>query len=147
MRFKYEIHFLVFIISLFFFSCSKGENYNELEIENAYTKIPLIGKNAVSAYMSLTNLSNEDIPLNKISCSGSKKAFFHDIQLNPDTDMISMNQLNNLIISPGETKHFTPGNKHIMILGLTSSLGINDKIFCILGTEKGKSFPVFFTVK
>ena len=67
MRFKYEIHFLVFIISLFFFSCSKGENYNELEIENAYTKIPLIGKNAVSAYMSLTNLSNEDIALNKIS--------------------------------------------------------------------------------
>ena len=139
--------FLFFIISLFFFSCFKGENYNELEIKNAYTKIPLKGKNAISAYMSLTNLSNENISFNKISCSGSKKAFFHNMQLNPDTGMISMTQLSNLIISPGETKHFRPGNKHIMILGLTIPLGISDKIFCRLSTEKGKSFPVFFTVQ
>ena len=139
--------FLFFIISLFFFSCSKDENYNELAIKNAYTKIPLKGKNAISAYMSLTNLSNENISFNKISCSGSKKAFFHDMQLNPETGMISMNQLNNLIISPGETQHFRPGNKHIMILGLTIPIGINDKIFCILGTEEGTNFPLYFTVK
>ena len=104
----------IFII----YSCSESNNFLELKIENAYAKKPPVGSNEVAAYMSITNATDESISINGIFCFGSKASFLHDQRINPESGMIYMNKIDNLIINPRETVPFKPGGKHVMIIGV-----------------------------
>lgn len=141
------IHGLVLIISLLFFSCSDDEKYLEFKIENAYASIPLEGAETIAAYMSLTNLTNKNISLTRISCKGSEKSSLHDIQVDSDTGIISMNQLDILILDPRETIHLRPGSRHIMIMGLADAFSFNDNVLCLLDIGRTKKFPISFTIR
>lgn len=103
--------------------------------------------NTFAAYMSLTNISNENISIIEISCSNTKKAFLHDMKMGSKNGMISMEKIDSLIIGPRETIHLKPRGKHVMIVGLSSNITLNDEISCLLGTRRGKNFPVSFKVR
>ena len=148
MIFNFKInHGLVLIISLLFFSCSEDEKYPEFRIKNAYATVPLEGADTIAAYMSLTNLTNKNISLSKISCRGSEKSSLHDIQVDPDKGIISMNQLDILILNPRETIHLKPGGRHIMIMGLTDPFSFSDNVLCLLDIGSTKKFPISFTIR
>tara|TARA_Y100001949_G_scaffold153889_1_gene141129 strand:- start:285 stop:734 length:450 start_codon:yes stop_codon:yes gene_type:complete len=149
MRFSSGInHFLSIIISLFIiYSCSESNNFLELKIENAYAKKPPVGSNEVAAYMSITNATDESISINGIFCFGSKASFLHDQRINPESGMIYMNKIDNLIINPRETVPFKPGGKHVMIMGVDVDLEMKKIISCFLTSKKGKKFPVSYVIR
>ena len=148
MKFNLKIrHFFGLIISLFFLSGFESVNFLELRIINSYMTAPMEGVDTFAAYMSITNISIENIFIIKISCPNIKKAYLHDIKVGSKNGMISMEKMDSLLISPGETVDFKPGGKHIMIVGLKVPLNLNDGISCSLRTRKGMDFPVFFTVR
>ena len=108
---------------------------------------PIGGMDTSAAYMSITNISSENISIIKISCPNIKIAYLHDVKVDSKNGMISMKKMDFLLITPGETVDFKPGGKHIMIVGLKLPLSLNDVTSCSLRTRKGKNFPVFFKVK
>ena len=124
-------HFTFFIISLFFnYSCSDIGSYSDLTISDAYVKAPLVGSNTTAGYLSITNESNKDISINGISCDNSEASYFHDNQVVSE-GMITMQNIDKISINSGETVHFKPGSKHVMIDGLKMELYSNKEINCI----------------
>ncbi len=118
-----------------------------MKIENAYAKKPPVGSNEVAAYMSITNATDESISINGIFCFGSKASFLHDQRINPESGMIYMNKIDNLIINPRETVPFKPGGKHVMIMGVDVDLEMKKIISCFLTSKKGKKFPVSYVIR
>ena len=127
--------------------CSKEHKDLKIKVENNYANEPLKGTNSVAAYMSLTNQSNEDLNLNGIICQGSHKALLHKLKKNASKETMSMQRIQNLILSPNEKINFEPGGKHVMIIGLNYHLIKQKKIECLLTSKKGESFSVTFPFK
>ena len=148
MRFNLKIrHFFGLIISLFYLSGFESENFLELRIKNPYMTEPIGGMDTSAAYMSITNISSENISIIKISCPNIKKVYLHDISVGSKNGMISMKKMDSLLITPSETVDFKPGGKHIMIVGLKPPIKVNDVISCSIRTRKGMDFPVLFKVR
>ena len=108
---------------------------------------PIGGMDTSAAYMSITNISSENISIIKISCPNIKKVYLHDISVGSKNGMISMKKMDSLLITPRKTVDFKPGGKHIMIVGLKSPIKVNDVISCSIRTRKGMDFPVLFKVR
>ena len=51
---------------------------------------PIGGMDTSAAYMSITNISSENISIIKISCPNIKKVYLHDISVGSKNGMISM---------------------------------------------------------
>ena len=148
MRFNLKIrHFSGLIISLFLLSGFEPANFSELRIKNSYMTAPIEGVDSLAAYMSITNVSSENISIIKISCPNIKKVYLHDISVGSKNGMISMKKMDSLLITPSETVDFKPGGKHIMIVGLKPPIKVNDVISCSIRTRKGMDFPVLFKVR
>jgi copper(I)-binding protein len=103
------------VCSLFWMSSAKGGN-NPLMVTDAYMPaVPTVSRTA-AVYLKLENNSLSKIILSGVSTTIAKHAMFH--QTVESDDLVKMKHLSSLEINPGKSVEFSPGGKHIMLMGL-----------------------------
>ncbi len=111
--------FACYLLSLPAIATTKN---SELMISNAYMpKVPPVSRTA-AVYLTIKNPTDQSFVLMAISSDISRHAMMH--QTVTKEGMVKMSHQPSLMIQAGETIQFTPGAKHIMLMGLQKPLPI-----------------------
>jgi len=97
---------------------------------------------ASAAYFTLHNKTDKEMKVVKITTDIAKKASLHDMVM--EQDMMSMVAIKELVIPAGETVVFSPGGKHLMLMGLTKKLEKDKDVLVKFYLEKGEVIEVKF---
>ena len=139
------IHFFIPFIAIFYTYTLANEGEDPgLIVSKAYANKPLTGSKNTAGFMTLTNLTEEILSINKISCLDSVTALFHKTSVNNKSGIISMDEINRLVIKPKTTVNFKPGGKHVMLMGIGSEIKNNNRIICYLSDNKKKQYQIVF---
>ena len=150
MYFKNQIiHFISLVIFsiTFCLGCSNSNQKSNLNIDNAYIKLPLKGQDLTSGYLNLTNSSKYALILKEIICSDVNSTTFHNSETENNSGLISMKKIESLEVLPGEQVIFSPGRKHLMLIGLSKNLQRGDIINCQIKSNINSLFSVDFEVR
>ena len=128
--------YLLFSLSLMTLTAHGAESDSEkvsinksLVISHAWIRLMPPIASSTAAYFTLENHRDKAIEIVNISTSIAKKSTMHNIVM--DNDMASMVPLTELVIASGEKVIFSPGGKHLMIVGLTEKLAENKDVSVI----------------
>lgn len=95
----------------------------QVEIDNAWARATFALAKTGAAYMTLKNTSDRELRLVSVSVSDSVA---NDAQLHHtimEDDFMSMQELDEgVVINASSVVEFTPGGKHIMLMGMTGPL-------------------------
>tara|TARA_B100000953_G_scaffold277919_1_gene253071 strand:- start:171 stop:617 length:447 start_codon:yes stop_codon:yes gene_type:complete len=142
---NFYLSFLIFFIFFFYTSCSYLED-DSLVFENPYINLPSIGQNSASGYLLISNRSKDFYSLSNINCEGIRKTVFHKSERDPDTDIISMVEINEIVIAPYKDLNLIPGFTHLMLMGIEKAMELGGSVHCSL-FDGNKKHLVIFTIK
>ena len=121
MKSRYELNpailalMLVVIVSMMAILSSHADQSNEgITIENAYVPQLPPTSMAHSAYLTITNNSDQVMTITGVNADGFKMSHLHETE-NSD-GVMSMKSMVSLDIDPGETITLKPGGVHIMMM-------------------------------
>lgn len=124
-----------------------GAAGEQVMIDNPRARATFAMATTGAAYFSLMNHSNSAITLTevKVSPKVAIEAQIHTTIM--DGDVMKMRQLvDGVEIKPGATVEFTPGGKHIMLMGLVNPLREGEMFTLVLvfsdGTSRKLEVPV-----
>ena len=109
--------------------------------------MPLKGQDLTSGYLNLTNSSKYALILTEIICSDVNSTTFHNSETENNSGLISMKKIESLEVLPGEQVIFSPGKKHLMLIGLSKNLQRGDIINCQIKSNINRLFSVDFEVR
>ncbi len=90
------------------------------KVENAWIKMPIPGLKMTAAYMSITNDTDSELILEKIT---GPDALYYEIRTHQKVNgVMKMRQLQNIIIPVGKTHILKPMSDHIMIMQTNKEL-------------------------
>ena len=138
MFFKKKIyHFICSVIFIIYLNpaCSNSDSSLYLHFDNAYVKLPLIGSDSTSGYANITNRTDYLISVEGISCSGVSLSSFHETLVDHMSGSTSMEKIERFKIFPNKSIKFSPGGKHIMLMGISEEFTKGDKITCQIFTD------------
>jgi copper(I)-binding protein len=90
----------------------------DIEIDNARVRSLIPGQDKTVAYLELRNATPKPMTL-----IGARSAEVRAIEIHTtrmDDGVMRMRRLKTVEIPPGETVHFQPGGRHLMLFGVTS---------------------------
>ena len=128
-------------------ACSNSDSSSYLHFDNAYVKLPLLGSDSTSGYSNITNRSDYLISVKGISCLGVRLSSFHETLLDHNSGSTRMEKIEPFSVSPNKSVQFTPGGKHIMLMGISEDLTKRDKITCQISTDPIGVVKVEFEIK
>lgn len=109
---------LTFFCLLFSFSLIAKDSSNfKIELSDYYVRNVPITFKVTAAYFKLINSSPKIINVTKTESNCAKTVELHDVI--EDKGVTKMVHMPDVQIKPGETLHFKPHGKHIMLIGLT----------------------------
>ncbi len=112
-RILLSLSFFLMVMSL------QAETNNLLVASNAYMpEVPPVSRTA-AIYVSLENNSKKTITLSAVSTSIARHSMFH--QTVENDGVMKMTHESDIQIKAGETIAFSPGGRHIMLMGLTAN--------------------------
>jgi copper(I)-binding protein len=123
-------------------ACSQGSNpgaTTDLEVFEARIREPVPGQDRTAGYFSVRNGSETARTLVSADSDDVRAIEFHTTIRTGDT--MRMQRLSEVEIPPGETIHFQPGGRHLMLFGVRS---INDPTEIRLRFADGREMTVEF---
>jgi periplasmic copper chaperone A len=93
---------------------------NTLEIDDAYVRQPIPGKNMSAAFMTIRNTSAADQTLVSASAEWANTIEIHTHT--HEDGVMRMRQIADLPLPAGETVTLQPGGLHLMLFGLAAEL-------------------------
>ena len=93
-----------------------------LVAENVVVTIPLPGVRMGAGYLSLSNTTSQTILITKVLSPNFDSVEMHESVL--EDGISRMYKLDELVILPGQTVHFEPGGKHLMLRHPTGTTGV-----------------------
>jgi len=134
------LRFLIFI-----FAFPLQANETNIRIENAWiAEAPPVSKVMV-AYMTIKNLSDENIRISKAESALYSSIEFH--QSTHENGMAKMIRYDALDIPAHGSLQLKRGAKHFMLFNPTQRLKAGDKVNITLSTDKNTSKTISVTVK
>lgn len=104
-----------------------------LVVEGAWVRLLPPTVTSTALYFVLTNASDVPIVLEGVTLDWADRVEFHEtLQMD---GMMQMVPLVDLQVAPGETVHFAPGGKHVMIMAMQKSL------------REGEHLPIVLTYR
>jgi len=97
-----------------------------------------------AAYMTLTNLHEQEIELVGISAGFAERVEVHE-HLHKD-GMMQMRKVESFVVSPGQTIEFKPGGYHLMVFGIKGRPKINESVDITLAFNNGEAITHAFSV-
>ena len=108
---------------------SQIDNDKPIEVTQPWARATFALAKTGALYFTLTNHSDKPITLLSAQVAktvASKTEIHHTIM---QDGMMKMQELaEGVLVGPGETVHFSPGGKHIMLMGLTGPLEDGEKL-------------------
>lgn len=114
-------------------------------VTDAFGFAPLVPGGAASAYMHLTNVTDNDLHL-----SGFDSPQFERVELHETVEqdgMARMRPVSNVRIAPGATLQLAPGGKHLMLMNPRASLGAGTVVSVTIHFENAPSIVTEFTLR
>lgn len=112
-----------------------------VSVNDGRMNIPAVAGSPAAIYFTLINTGPDELILRAANVAGAQSASLHETA---DADgVMTMPQLDQLPIAPGETVAFMPGGKHVMVMGLPAGLEPGGEIEVTLSFDSGDkvSFP------
>lgn len=144
---------MMFLLSFLVFSTHAVEHHSDnmaehAKIENAWARATFALAKTGAAYMTLKNISDRELLLVSVSVSDSVA---NDAQLHHtimEDDFMSMQELDEgVIIKASSAVAFTPGGKHIMLMGLTGPLTAGESLELTFKFEDNSTLAHTFIIK
>lgn len=88
-----------------------------LQVSDARVRVPIPGQDKTVGYFTARNAGAEELVLTG-AYSDAVRAIEMHVTLR-DGDMVRMRRLPEVVIAPGETVHFEPGGRHLMLFGVS----------------------------
>ena len=116
----------------------------DISFHGGYTFSTYKGQKAAAVYITIINLSKNDISFKSLSTEVSGKAEIHNILR--DGDIMKMEKMENYLIKGSDTVFFQPGGTHIMLMGLKKQLKDKDSFDLIFETKQNQTYKTSVTV-
>jgi copper(I)-binding protein len=121
------------------------DNKKGISIENAYIKnVPSVSSNSV-VFLTIKNGTGEDVKLIKVESDVAKAVELHNMTM--ESGIMKMRQVESILILANSAIELKPGGLHIMLIGLTSPLKIDDKKIFTFKFDNGKIEKMEIQVK
>ncbi len=121
-----------------------ADNAADIEVEQPYVREVPPGAMATGSFMTLTNMSDQDIQLVQAKSNAAKKVELHTHV--HDNGVMKMRQIPAIKVPADGQAHLKPGGLHIMLIGLQDGIQAGQTIEMTLifkdGSEKSISMPV-----
>lgn len=95
--------------------CSPAER---VEIDNARVRALIPGQDKTVAYLDVHNGTRTPVTLVDAVSPKVRTIEFHTTRM--EDGIMRMRRLEEVIVAPGETIHFQPGGRHLMLFGVRS---------------------------
>lgn len=99
---------------------------SNVEIKNAYVRATPPGMSNSATFLTLINKSNENIALVKVTSKIAKNVELHTHEMKDGAMM--MYQVPKVDVKANSKTMLKPGGFHVMLIGLTKALKVDDKI-------------------
>lgn len=147
---------LLTISALVFFMAYSGLSFahehkqakGKVSVENAWARATFALAKTGAVYLSINNQSENDLKLLSVSVDSAvaSDAQLHEILM--EEEMMQMREATEgFAIPPGATLEFSPGGKHIMLMGLEKPLTAGEQFLLLLRFENNKVMRVPIEVK
>lgn len=93
-----------------------------VDINDAYVRMPIPGKDMSAAFMTLHNGSGSEQKLVSAKASWAKSIEIHTHVHDHATGAMQMRQIADLPVAAGQTVTLQPGGLHLMLFGLQAEL-------------------------
>jgi len=122
-----------------------GSAADEVLVTNPYVRaVPAVMQNS-AAFMTLKNTGTNDHAVVSAVSDAAKVVELHThVQ---DGEVMRMRQVDQISIQAGDTTVLEPGGLHVMLLGLTSPLGIGSNVEVNLTFSDGSTKSVVAPIK
>ncbi len=146
--------FVVSILAIFIshsglsFAHEHKQAKGKVTVENAWARATFALAKTGAVYLSIDNQSENDLKLLSISVDSTvaSDAQLHETLM--EEEMMQMRETTEgFAIPSGSTLEFSPGGKHIMLLGLEKPLTAGEQFLLLLRFENNKVMRVPIEVK
>ena len=143
--------FLVALVSMGFSSAIAHEHKQakgKVTVQEAWARATFALAKTGAVYLTIENASKHDIKLLSVGVDASvaSEAQLHETLM--QDEMMQMRQAENgFDIPSGQSLHFEPGGKHIMLMGLEQPLTAGDTFILSLRFENNKVLRVPIEIK
>lgn len=118
-----------------------------IQVDNAWVRATISPKVKVSAiYLDMTNISKEDDVLLSAETAVADMAQIHTVAEN-EQGVMSMSEVDGVILPVGETVSLGQGGDHIMLMGLTEQLTAGESIDVTLNFEQAGMYSITVPIK
>lgn len=139
---------LVISAALFLISASShAQNYQvgDIRIDDAYARPTMPGQPSAGAYVTIENNGKDSDKLISAASPAAKSVEIHTMSM--EGNVMRMREVPHIEIKPGAKVAMKPGHGyHIMLIGISQSLKVGDKIPLTLTFEKSGKVEVSATV-
>ena len=112
-----------------------------LAVSDAMLALPPVAGNPAAIYFSLENGTDRTAVVRRADVENAERAELHDVM--EWEDEMTMTEMGQIAIPPGESLSFEPGGKHVMAFGLPETMAAGDMAEVTLTMVGGDklSFP------
>jgi protein SCO1/2 len=121
-------------------SAAQVNDETHIEVNGAWARPSIEGRDISAAYFQITNLGEADDALVRAETDAAHMVELHTMQM--DGDVMRMRQVEQIALPAGEMVALQPGGLHVMLMGLTRTLSAGDSLTLTLGLESGSSLEV-----
>lgn len=117
---------------------------NQVEVVNATVREPLPGKTLSAGYFSIKNNSENAVALVAVTSSVFASIELHTHRL--EDGMMTMAEIDKIVVEPGQQIHLQPGGLHLMLFRPAEKIHLGQKIPLQLQWSDGTKQAVEATV-
>jgi copper(I)-binding protein len=139
---KRSFVFVSLIVSVFL---STSTFAKDLSVEHGYVRATIPGTSVSSAYMEITNKTNNDLVLIGASSNISNRIEIHEHIMSDE--MMRMRQRESLRIPANDHVVLQPSGYHLMIFNLNTPLKVDDKVELTLHFSENKDMIITLPVE
>ncbi len=117
----------------------------EVEVRDAWVRLPPPGSDTVAVYMVVRNMDAQEHRLSGVSCDEAAEGEFHAMLRQGHA--MQMVHLQGVDLPPGERVVFAPGGMHVMLRGLRRMLREGELLHLHLHLEDGRRLNIAAPVR
>lgn len=118
---------------------------DSVDVSSGWARASVPGSENGAAYATIKNTSQQSVTINKVTSSVSDKAEVHRHVMSGE--MMKMEHVKPLVMSPGEELTFQPGGYHFMLFGLDAPLTSNQTFSLTLHFDSNAQQKIEITVQ
>lgn len=116
-----------------------------LTAKDAWVREPPPVARVAAAYVALQNTGDRPLSIARIESACCGSVMMHDTV--SDGDRVRMVHLHSLTLEPGDSAEFTPGGKHLMLMGPRKPLTNGDAVQMDFTCDDGGTTRIGFEVR